>query len=181
MCVCVCVCVWAGEGGSGVWWDGGVPVCLCAWGGVFVVLLSMGRGRDAFNYQRGSLFYKRKWPGSFGNGVTLLLYTGGIIHLLIYEEFRFMNRTEQRELLYHKCKQTRDLPAKYQDHRNYYMSLSSGDARTITKTYLYNFDPLKPHFYIVKLGFIGVYIIFIISAQRHRLWVLVRTASPRRF
>ena len=33
------------------------------------------------------------------------------------------------------------------------------------KTYLYNFDPLKPHFYIVKLGFIGVYIIFLISAQ----------------
>ena len=31
----------------------------------------------------------------------------------------------------------------------------------ITKTYLYNFDPLKPHFYIVKLGFIGVYIIFL--------------------
>ena len=25
----------------------------------------------------------------------------------------------------------------------------------ITKTYLYNFDPLKPHFYIVKLGFTG--------------------------
>ena len=35
----------------------------------------------------------------------------------------------------------------------------------ITKTYLYNFDPLKPHFYIVKLGFKGVYIIFLISAQ----------------
>ena len=35
----------------------------------------------------------------------------------------------------------------------------------ITKTYLYNFDPLKPHFYIVKLGFTGVYIIFPISAQ----------------
>ena len=28
-----------------------------------------------------------------------------------------------------------------------------------------NFDPLKPHFYIVKLGFTGVYIIFFISAQ----------------
>ena len=26
----------------------------------------------------------------------------------------------------------------------------------IKKTRLYNFDPLKPHFYIVKLGFIGV-------------------------
>ena len=33
----------------------------------------------------------------------------------------------------------------------------------ITKIYLYNIDPLKPHFYIVKLGFTGVYIIFLIS------------------
>ena len=49
----------------------------------------------------------------------------------------------------------------------------------ITKTYLYNFDPLKPHFYIVKLGFTGVYIFFVISAQKHRLWVLVRTALMR--
>ena len=51
-----------------------------------------------------------------------------------------------------------------------------GIKLTITKTCLYNFDPLKPHFYIVKLGFTGVYIIFLISAQKHRLWVLVRTA-----
>ena len=36
---------------------------------------------------------------------------------------------------------------------------------TITKTCLYDIDPLKPHFYIVKLGFTGVYIIFFISAQ----------------
>ena len=35
----------------------------------------------------------------------------------------------------------------------------------ITITCLYNFDPHKPHFYIVKLGFTGVYIIFHISAQ----------------
>ena len=40
----------------------------------------------------------------------------------------------------------------------------------ITKTYLYNFDPFKPHFYIVKQGFTGVFIIFLISAQKHRLW-----------
>ena len=52
---------------------------------------------------------------------------------------------------------------------------------TITKTRLFNFDPLKPHFYIVKLGFTGVYIIFLISAHKHRLWVHVRTASLRRF
>ena len=39
----------------------------------------------------------------------------------------------------------------------------------ITETRLYDFDPLKPHFYIVKLGFTGAYIIFLISAQKHRL------------
>ena len=33
------------------------------------------------------------------------------------------------------------------------------------KTRLYNFDPLKPHFYMVKVGFTGVHIIFLISAQ----------------
>ena len=38
-------------------------------------------------------------------------------------------------------------------------------SNIITKTCLYNFDPLKPHFYIVKLGFTGVCIIFLISAQ----------------
>ena len=31
--------------------------------------------------------------------------------------------------------------------------------------YLYNFDTLKPHFYIVKLGFTVVYIILLISVQ----------------
>ena len=40
----------------------------------------------------------------------------------------------------------------------------------ITTTCLYNYDPLKPYFYIVKLGFTEVYIVFIISAQKHRLW-----------
>ena len=45
-------------------------------------------------------------------------------------------------------------------------SMCSGlSIKCITKTRLYNFDPLKPHFYIVKLGFTGVYIIFCISAK----------------
>ena len=48
--------------------------------------------------------------------------------------------------------------------------------KCITKTYLYNFDPLKPHFYIVKLGFTGVYIIFLISAQKQ----IVGTREPPR-
>ena len=38
-------------------------------------------------------------------------------------------------------------------------------VEAITKTRLYNLDPLKLHFYIAKLGFTGVYIIFLISAQ----------------
>ena len=48
----------------------------------------------------------------------------------------------------------------------------------ITKTCLYNFDPLKPHFYIVKLGFTGVYIIFLISAQNTDCWYSLE--PPRR-
>ena len=36
---------------------------------------------------------------------------------------------------------------------------------SITKACLYNFDPLIPHFYIVKLGFTGGFIIFLITAQ----------------
>ena len=63
-----------------------------------------------------------------------------------------------------------------------YLSIYSHEKkRPITKTCLYNIDPLEPHFYIVKLGFTGVYITFLISAQKHRLWVLVRTASLRQF
>ena len=45
------------------------------------------------------------------------------------------------------------------------LELHKGPFHAIMKTYLYNFDPLKLHFYIVKLGFTGVYIIFLISAQ----------------
>ena len=37
---------------------------------------------------------------------------------------------------------------------------------SITKTCLYNVEPLKPQFHIVKLGFTGVYIIFLIFAQK---------------
>ena len=40
--------------------------------------------------------------------------------------------------------------------------------------------PLIPHFYIVKLGVQG-YSFFLIFALKHRLWLLVRTASMRRF
>ena len=48
-----------------------------------------------------------------------------------------------------------------------YVMVSLGNKEhsitNITKTCLYNFDPLKPHFYIAKLGFTGVYIIFLLK------------------
>ena len=50
---------------------------------------------------------------------------------------------------------------------------------SITKTRPYNFDLLKPHFYIVKLGFTWVYFFYFCS--KYILLVLVGTASPRRF
>ena len=50
--------------------------------------------------------------------------------------------------------------------------------QSIRKTCLYNFDPLKPHFYTVKLEFTGVYVILLISAQKHRLWYSLEL--PRR-
>ena len=46
------------------------------------------------------------------------------------------------------------------------LPLSVSSVINISKTCLYNFDTLKHHFYIVKLGFKGVYIIFfLIFAQ----------------
>ena len=47
------------------------------------------------------------------------------------------------------------------------------------QTCLCNVDPLKPHFYIVKLGFtwvLGIHF-FLISALKHRSWVLERVPT----
>ena len=66
---------------------------------------------------------------------------------------RRINRTRQAFRRYSSIK------------KSYNMEILRRRPRGITKTYLYNFDPLKPHFYIVKLGFTGVYISFLISAQ----------------
>ena len=59
------------------------------------------------------------------------------------------------------------------DHWSSYLDLhclqrqgiSGFSITNIAKTCLYNFDLLKPHFYIVKLGFTVIYIFFLIFAQ----------------
>ena len=47
----------------------------------------------------------------------------------------------------------------------------------IRKTCPCNKYPFKPQIYSVKMGFAGVYLFFLIFDPKHRLWVLVRTAS----
>ena len=58
------------------------------------------------------------------------------------------------------------------------LSLSSWVNFNITNTYPYNFNPLNPHFYTVKLGFTGVYIVFlfllkisIVGTSTHYVWL----------
>ena len=50
----------------------------------------------------------------------------------------------------------------------------------ITKTYLYDFDPLKPRFYIVKLGFTWGTHYFCYFCSKHRLWLLGNSLEPPR-
>ena len=65
--------------------------------------------------------------------------------------------------------------------RKYYVGILYYLELCITKICLYNFDPHKPHIHMIKLGFTGVYIIFLISAQKHRLWVLGRTGGSNEY
>ena len=53
------------------------------------------------------------------------------------------------------------LTGPYFTNVNLLQRLNSNCAQTC----LYNFDPLKPHFYVVKLGFTLIYIVFLIAAQ----------------
>ena len=58
---------------------------------------------------------------------------------------------------------------------------TSAEKRAARKHAYIMLTPLNPTFIKVKLGFTGVYIIVLIYAQKHRLWVLIRTASLRQF
>ena len=72
------------------------------------------------------------------------------------------------------------LTCQSQDHKYQGLRYSIYKSFTvsITKTYLYNTDPFKPRFYIVKLGLTGVYINFLISAKNIDWWYSLE--PPRR-
>ena len=53
-------------------------------------------------------------------------------------------------------------------------------AGSITKTFLYSVDPLKPHFLYSKTGVYRGILYFSYFCSKHRLCVLVTTASLRR-
>ena len=59
---------------------------------------------------------------------------------------------------------------------NFALPLIPSCVVTLRKARLYNLNLVKPHFYIVNLEFTGINIIFLISAQKHRLWIFVRNA-----
>ena len=62
------------------------------------------------------------------------------------------------------------------EHSIFYMTAYALGEASQNNAYII-FDPLKPHFYIVKLGFTEVHIIFLFLLKNIDC-VLLRTASP---
>ena len=110
---------------------------------------------------------------SEGFKVIYFIHLGKLLEIPMFRFLKIITRYKRMGYYFNIMRQTACLV--------YNPIMVDSYAFLIMKTYLYNFDPFKPHFYIVKLVFTGVYSIFLISAQKHRLWVLVRTASLRRF
>ena len=82
--------------------------------------------------------------------------------------------SESREKSAFKRAKCTDYPAHAQSiirvfalHSYILLAYSEGPDQHHENTPIY-FDPLKPHFYTVKRWFAGLYIIFLISAQKHR-------------
>ena len=82
----------------------------------------------------------------------------------LFHNHSLICHNENKECISGKKKKVTYFSSKYKLHILWHL-VSSLVAMGITKTRLCNFDPLKPHFYIVKLGITGVYIIFLISDQ----------------
>ena len=73
------------------------------------------------------------------------------------------------------------LCAKYSEDSVYCFCIDVAIDDLIMITCPCNVYPLTPHLYIVKTGVYRDIFYFLIFALKHRLWVLVRTASVGRF
>ena len=74
-------------------------------------------------------------------------------------------RLDNQWCIMSSCEQRRLIRIRLGIYAGQFETSLSAYAHNITKTCLYNSDPFIPHFYTVKLGFTGVYIIVLISAQ----------------
>ena len=75
----------------------------------------------------------------------------------VFKKVRFVHALSHTYFVKMDPLETRNTPK----HKNSRLDF----IRLITNTYLYNFDPLKPHFYIVKLGFTGYTLFFLFLLQ----------------
>ena len=104
-----------------------------------------------------------EWVGGEGGGVKPVLLARNLTLIMMQLQF-----THQCSV----CIRSSTSSVKHQSEVHIIKTtIMKQNKASIKKTYLYNFDTLIPHIYIVKLGFTRVYIVFLISAQKHRLWV----------
>ena len=107
---------------------------------------------------------------AFNSRLNILQYP-----LILFEDSKGPNQTARTR------RPTWAVAAAYARRKVLHGAAQMAFIYVITKTYLYNYDPLKPYFYIVKLGFTGVNFIFLILLKKYRLCVFISTASPRQF
>ena len=89
-----------------------------------------------------------------------ILITNGELHLMSTHNIRCLWRNKNNHTrITITCSLTSSLLLCKRDLYRYFLTFKD---LIITKTCLFTFDSLKPHVYIVKLGFTGVYIIFLI-------------------
>ena len=177
-------------------WSGGAKLCISRYRGVQLILayswarpaiLAAGKGREGmFLFVRFLHFYS-----------CSSIFPVPLFHLFYYLLYVFSPRFVRRsvipdDLLLSYSKQQPRI-CKFADTCIYcriaelYILTSSSiyventHTHTRTNTYII-LTPLKRRFYIVKLGFTGVQgKHFTLLKKNNRLWVVVRTALPRRF
>ena len=114
-------------------------------------------------------FFKLKMVNAWYSSSTLILQeVTSCVRVICTPDYCLLSHSKQPHIIYNSatCNSHGWIACIIQCHQF---------LAPITKTYQYNFDPLKPHFYIVKLSFTGLYIILFLL-KKLRLWVLVRTA-----
>ena len=105
------------------------------------------------------------------SGIRVDNGTSKLLHYFI-EVRRPISGLVKKVVDWHKLKKRRGSEKKKKKKKLCYRIHPIYLGHLITKTCLYNFEPLKLHFYIVKLGFTGEYIIFLFLLRKFVLFLL---------